>query len=175
MTVKEFVKIDKSFNNAVFIAKANYMIQRIYNAVTFDCFDEVNSFIGDKAYEKLVHRFLKIKKKDGKLVYDQIDVNTEIRDIEIVDDEYVIYAIAECSFFKYYLSDEGIIVSGDNHNKINVIHLVTFKKKIDLLDNVVNRCFGCGRSYNINDSSTCPYCGRASDLEDFDYYIFSFD
>ena len=42
-------------------------------------------------------------------------------------------------------------------------------------ERVTNRCYGCGTTFDINQSGICPVCGRVYDLEEIDYYIDEFE
>lgn len=174
MTVEELVKIDSNFNSALFISKANNMIKKVYNAVTLQELPKVDHFISDEVYSRFFQEMEYASSNGCHLFYDEVNVDSVIRDIQMIDDTYVISVNATCKYLKYCLDVQGNFVSGSDKNRITVVHQVIFKKKKNNTDMTTNRCRGCGFTYNIQDNGICPSCGRVYDLEEIDYYIDQF-
>ncbi len=175
MTIEELVQKDSSFNSSIFISKANNMVKKLYNATTLDELDSVDHFASDEVFNKFKDKLNKAKARNLRLIFDQVNVNTEIKNITEVSNNYVISTLVTCKYYKYYLDSNGNIVEGNDDTRSTVIHQVDFVKRIGNSLPEVVRCLGCGTSLNINEDGKCPNCGRIFDLEEFDYYIDMFE
>ena len=175
MTIAELVQKDNSFNSSIFISKANNMIKKLYNSTTLDELDNVDHFASDEVFNKFKRKLDDAKSKNLKLVYEQVNVDTNIRDIREENNNYIIYCLVTCKFYKYCLDANGNVVSGDNSSRSTIIHKVEFIKRVGAKNEEVSRCLGCGTPLDINNSGKCPNCGRVFDLEEYDYYINKFE
>ena len=175
MTIDELEQKDSSFNSSIFISKANNMVKKLYNAVTLDELDTVDHFASDEVFNKFKEELATSKEKKEKLIYNQVNINTEINDIEETDDQYRINCSVYCKYYKYYLSEEGEFLHGNQDKRDEIIKQAVFCKKKTAKRDVVDHCSGCGFSLNINDNGKCPNCGRIFDLENFDYYLDKFE
>ena len=172
MNVKELVQKDKTFSSELFISKANNMVKRLYNAITLNELEHVDHFISDNVYNEIEAQIKKADSKNCRIVYDEINVDTNIYDIKEVLNAYKIYADVEIKCLRYTKEkNSDAIIGGDPNNRINISKMIVFKKKLNNNDLVTNRCRGCGTTYDINYSGICPVCGRTYDLEEIDYYI----
>ena len=174
MTVEELCKMDNSFNSSMFISRANNMIKKLYNSTTLDELDMVDHFASDDVFNKFKKKLEVAKNNNEKLIYDQVNVSTEIKDISITEEAINISCNATCSYCEYYLDSNGKIVFGSNTERKSVIHPVVFKKKLGARRDDALRCLGCGTTFNINENGICPNCGRVFDLEEYDYYLYMF-
>ncbi len=175
MTIEELTKKDNNFNSSIFVSKANNMVKKLYNAVTLDEIDEVSHFANKEIINKFKNMIDSAKANGERLIFDQVNVSTEIKDIDVSIDYYQIACLVTCRYCKYNLDSNGKIVSGSNTDRSTVIHKVLFQKKIINSNNGVYRCLGCGTSIDVNNNGICPNCGRVFDLDEFDYYIESFE
>lgn len=175
MTVEELSKKDNGFNSSIFISRANNMIKKLYNAVTLDELDTVDHFASDRVFNSFKEELDEAKAKNEMLIYDQVNVQTEIENIEEEKDLYKVSCLVHCKFCKYYLSANGDLLRGNQDTRIEVMKKAVFCKKIGTNREVVSRCLGCGMPLNINDNGKCQNCGRVYDLEEFDYYLDSYE
>lgn len=176
MTIDELAYQDKDFNRELFISKANNMVKRIYTAITLNELEKVDHFISDEVYNKFINQIKNANSRNCHIIYEEINVNTKITDIDKEMDTYKIYTDIEVKCLRYFKSRENdSIVGGNLNSRITLNNKVVFKKKINNNDLVTNRCRGCGTTYNINYSGICPICGRVYDLEEIDYYIDKFE
>ena len=174
MTVEELCKIDNSFNSSMFISRANNMIKKLYNSTTLDELDTVDHFASDEVFNKFKKKLEIAKNNNMKLIYDQVNVSTEIKDISMTEEAINISCNSTCSYCEYYIDNNGKIVSGSNTERKRVIHQVVFQKKFGARRTEVLRCLGCGTTFNFNENGICPTCGRVFDLEEYDYYLYMF-
>ncbi len=171
MTIGELAEKDSSFNSSIFTSKANNMVKKLYNATTLDQLDEVDHFASDSVFARFKSRVSEAKANNLRLIYDEVSVNTEIKDISEDINSYMINCLVTTKYCKYYIDNTGKVVQGDNKNRSTVIHNATFRKKKGASMPEVARCLGCGTPINVNENGKCPSCGRIFDLEEFDYYL----
>ena len=170
MTIRELEKRDSGFNSNIFISKANNMIKKLYNAVTLDELDTVDHFASDEVFNKFKKELEMAKASNRKLTYNQVNISTEIKDIEEVDGMFKITCSVRCKYYKSY----GISIE-DMDSRTEVYKKAIFCKRIGAERGEVARCSGCGMSLNINESGKCPNCGRIYELENYDYYLDYFE
>jgi len=175
MTVEELMEKDKNFNQSLFTSRANNMVKKLYNSITLNELNTVDHFVSDKVFNKFKKMQEDAINNGERLIFDQVNVDTLIKDIDIVDNTYKITCNITCKYCKYYLDKNGNVTRGNNTDRSTVIHIVTLCKKVGVERDNVARCFGCGTTFNINETGICPTCGRVFDLEEFDYYIDSFE
>lgn len=175
MTVEELTERDKSFNQSLFTSRANNMVKKLYNSITLNELDKVDHFVSDKVFNKFKKMQEDAISVGERLIFSHVNVDTVIKDIAIVNNSYTITCNITCKYCKYYVDANGNVVRGNSTNRSTVIHIVTLCKKVGVERDSVARCFGCGTTFNINESGICPTCGRVFDLEEFDYYIESFE
>ena len=174
MTLDELVKRDSSFNSSTFISKVNNMVKKLYNATTLNELETVDHLVSDKVLKSFQDEIDKANSINEKVIFDQVNVNSEIRDISVIDDFYMIRCTVTVQYFKYYIDNNGNYTQGNQSTKTRVIRNAILKKPVGSSLGIVNRCLGCGTTLNINDNGKCPSCGRIFDLEEFDFYIEDF-
>ena len=167
MTVEEYGKMDPTFNRSKFIGSVNRMIQNIYIAISFDHIDTIHSYMDDKTYLQLLDRVERMS--DGLILkYDNVFIDSEIKEIHLVRGVPTIEVSSTCNFSKYYL-ENGEIVRGSNEDIIQVLHSFSFRKNQNALP--FYRCDGCGASFDMRQEEKCPNCGSSCIHEENDYYI----
>lgn len=177
MKLEEYLKIDNNFNNSIFISKVNNMIKMIYNAITLNKLDTVIQFMSDDLYNKYKEMIDNNTNNNLKVIYDEVNVNSEIVSIDNTNDYYLINVRSEIKYLKYYVSlSNNTFISGDKDNRITKISNVVLKKKINSKDyDNTYKCLGCGSSIDINSGFKCLHCGRVYDLDEFDFIIYNME
>lgn len=175
MTVDDFQKIDVHFSESQFLASSNYMVKKLFHAISLNQLEDVNHFINDSVYQKFQGMIASSLEKNAKLVYDEVNVQSEVESIRQILNTYEIVVKAHCKYCKYFTSMDGKVIGGSSTNRMSITHQVVFQKEVDSQRQIVNRCLGCGASFNIKESGKCPNCGRIYDLEKFDYIIVKFE
>ena len=175
MTKEEFLEKDQDFNESVFLSKANNRIKNLYQSITLKQFDRTRAFISDALYEELDDKLRSYLEDKIYPFYDEINIDSDIRSFDILGDFLVVTVQARIRYLKYFRSIEtNEIVSGDDRNRVEVIHHAVFKKRVHTVSND-HRCFGCGSTILIENAGKCPVCGRKYDIESFDYLLDEFD
>ena len=174
MTVDEFKDVDKTFNESMFITKANNIFVKLFTAIMMDKLDEVDHFISDyvMAYAKGIVNGL--KDKNQRQMYDELNVKeSKISSIDVLDNVYEIKVYLQSRYMDYIISlDSGDTVSGNDQSRIQVDYMLTFRKKKDAdTQGIVRKCPGCGATLNVNNSGKCDYCGSIYNQEDYDWVL----
>lgn len=171
MTLDELVKRDSSFNSSTFISKVNNMVKKLYNATTLNELDTVDHFASDKVLNSFQNEISIANNNNERVIFDQVNVNSEVKDVSEYDNNYMIRCLVTVQYFKYYIDNNGKFTHGNQDIKSKVIRTAILKKPVGSSLGMVNRCLGCGTTLNVNDNGKCPSCGRIFDLEEFDFYI----
>ena len=174
MTLDELVKRDSSFNSSTFISKVNNMVKKLYNSTTLNELDKVRHFASDKVLSSFQNEIDKANSMGNKIIFDQVNVNSEVKDISIYDNYYIIRCLVRVQYFKYYMDNNGNYMEGNQNTKSSIMRTALLKKPVGSSLGIVNRCLGCGTTIDINDNGKCPSCGRIFDLKEFDFYIEDF-
>ena len=164
--------MNSDFNSSIFISKVNNMMKLIYNSISLNKLDEVIQFMSDDLYNKLKEKIDNNTNNNCRVIYDEVNVSSEIRGTQNMEDYSIISVQCNIKFLKYYVSlEDGSYISGDRDNRLNKILNVTLKRKNSAIDSNVFKCLGCGFSMNITDGYKCPKCGRVFDLDEYDFII----
>ena len=163
----------ENYNSSILISKVNNMMKLIYNSISLNKLEDSIQFMSDKLYDKLKNKIDNNTNNGCRVIYDDIIINSEIKDTRVKEDYTYISVRCEIEYYKYYVSlTDNSVVSGDNEKKSNKILTVMLKKKNNSIGNdSVYKCLGCGTSMNITNGYKCPNCGRVFDLEEYDFII----
>ena len=172
MTIDDLKQKDSTFQSSLFLSKANSRMKKIFNAITLNELDSVHHFMSENVFLKFQKEMNDAKNEGLRLIYEEVNIQSDISNIEEIDQSFLIHVFMECKYLKYYLSlDSGNVVKGNNQNRSSCIYHVVFKKKMGTSLGEVARCLGCGSPIPINENGKCPHCGRIFDLDQFDYII----
>lgn len=159
-------------NSDILISKVNNMVKLIYNSITLNKLEDVIQFMSGDLYNKFKKTIDDNTSNNCRIIYDEVNVNSEIKNITNMDEYIFIDVICNVKFLKYYVSlSDGSYISGDRDNRINKILNITLKRKSNVKDNETFECLGCGYSIDITNGYKCPKCGRVFDLNEYDFII----
>ena len=176
MTLEELREKDQDFNASLFIGKVNNMLKKIYNAITLNELDTVKHFLSESAFQKIQEKNDEVIQKGNHLNYEEVNVNSVIRNVDDGDDYYRIEVYATIKYLQYVKSNDGKIISGNDENRVTTNRRVLLTKLKNTNDKKgFYRCLGCGATLDINDNGKCSHCGRIFNLEEFDYIIDSIE
>ena len=174
MRVNEFVNIDNTFNEAMFLTKVNNIFIKFFSAIMADNLSNVDHFISDNVYNYGERIIDKVRSKNYRQMYDELNVkNSRINNIEVTDNEYIIEVYLEARYMDYIIDlNTGNIVSGNDSSRIEVDYSLRFVKKIGFLQQgIARKCPACGAPMNVNKSGKCDYCGSIYNQEDYDFVL----
>lgn len=174
MSIDEFIQIDKSFNEAMFLTKVDNIFVKLLTAAMLDEMDTVNHFISDDVFNVYQNMVNSLNASGHRQMYDELNVKTSrIRNIEVNDNEYVITVDLQARYMDYILDlESGNKVSGDDTCRIEVSYTLKFVKRASTMtQGMVRRCPGCGSPMDVNNAGKCSYCGGIYNLEDYDWIL----
>lgn len=176
--MNELIAIDKSFNEGMFISKANNIFVMLHNAVMMDNLDQVRHFISEELeakYEKIIDE---LDSKNECQMYDEFNVkNTFIRNVEIRDGYAYINVDIVSRYMDYIVNkDTGKFIRGINTHRVEKMNHLVFCKKIGAtyIGNTI-KCPYCGADIDVNASGKCSYCQRIFDAENHDWILISIE
>ena len=159
-------------NSDILISKVNNMMKLIYHAITLNKLDTVIQFMSDDLYNKFKETIDNNTNNNCRVIYDEVNVNSEIKNITNMNEYIMIDVRCNIKFLKYYVSlEDGSYISGDKDNRISKVLNVTLKRKGNVKDTNIFKCLGCGYSIDITNGYICPKCGRVYDLDEYDFII----
>lgn len=174
MTIEEFVSIDKTFNEAAFITKANNIFVKFFTAIMMDKLNDVDHFVSDEVFAYGENIISPLREKNYRKMYDELNVKTSrIDSIDIIDNEYIINVYLQSRYMDYTLDlNTGNLVFGNDSSRIQVDYMLTFTKKASAkVQGVAKSCPACGAPMNVNFSGKCDYCGSIYKQEDYDWVL----
>lgn len=171
--IDELLKIDSSFNEAMFITKVNNIFVKLMNAVMFKDLDSVRHFLSDEMEEKFKIIIDDLNNKGLTEVFDELNVkDTFIKDVNIVDGVIIIDVDLISRYMDYFIDSDGNYVKGIRDYRIEKINRLTFSKDVSSKnDSIVKKCPSCGASIDVNKSGKCSYCGSIYNNEDYDFIL----
>ncbi len=166
MTIEEYGQLDQTFNRSKFISDINRMMQKIYESISNDNLESIKSFMSDEVYQKYQDMIQRSKDKGLTIKYDNVVIDSEIKEITKVNGNPQITVNTTCNYSKYYTRD-GEIVSEDN--KLQTIYNIIVTKNEHT--KIYYCCEGCGKSFDAANYDKCPHCGSDFIEEKYDYTI----
>ena len=86
MRVSEFTNIDNTFNEAMFLTKVNNIFIKFFTSIMTDKLAAVDHFISDDVYNYGENILNKVRSKNYRQMYDELNVkNSRISNIEVTD------------------------------------------------------------------------------------------
>ena len=171
MTVEELRKIDVDFNQSLFISKVNNMIENLYEAITKNELEKVSYYLGENIYQKYRDMMQKLSEKNERVVYDQVSVYSEIKDILEENGKISIVVSSICQYIKYYENKETKeFLRGNKEETTEAIHRYKMIKN-EMKSENTNRCPNCGVTYDFIKEEQCPHCGSVKPISKYDYIM----
>ena len=176
--MNELIKMDPTFNEAMFITKVNNIFVMLHSAVMMDNLDRVRHFLSDNVILKYEKILKDLNNRNVRQMYDELNVKeTHIRNIEIKED-CVIIKVEIISRYMDYLVDKstGKFISGYNDHRIEKRNYLELTKMLGAkaygLD---KKCPGCGANIDVNNRGKCDYCGTIFNTKNYDWILTSIE
>ncbi len=172
----ELLKVDKTFNESMFITKVNNIFVMLKSCVMTRNLDRVRHFISlelEKEYDEIINR---LKEENEINMYDELNVkDTKIKNIEITEEKIIITVNLTSRYMDYIIdANTKEYISGVNDHRIEKENTLVFEKIINAKNyGLIKKCPTCGASINLNKSGKCPYCRNIFDAENYDYILTS--
>ena len=173
----ELLKIDHTFNKGMFITKVNNIFIMLHSAIMMGDIDRVRHFLSDELEDYYQNKVDDLNRRNIRQMYDELNVkDTIIKDIQINDNNVIIKVDIISRYMDYVVDKKTLkFISGYNDHRIEKINHLVLEKKINVKNNTISTCHGCGASIDINNNGKCEYCGRIYDAEDYDWILTSLE
>ena len=174
---EELIKVDPSYDESIFLSKVDHIFIMLLDAIMQRDLSPVKHYLSDEVYEKynyMVTDYLNTKKIR---LFDEMNVkSTDIRDINITENEITINVTLTSRYMDYFIDEEGNYISGIKDHRIEKTNHLVFTKKIGAKElKEVRRCPSCGATLDINHTGVCPYCKNTIDMSEYDYILTSIE
>ncbi len=171
--VEELQKLDETFSTSMFKTKVDNVFVMLMTSIMMKDMLKVRHFLSDEVYNKYVTYVDNLIKNNQIQMYEQLNVtSTEIEDINILEDQFIIRVIIVSKAIDYIMSSEGKIVAGQDESRIMKNNYLTFtKKRVVKKEHDAKKCPGCGANINANYDGKCAYCGRTYNAVDYDWIL----
>ena len=117
----ELIKYDSSFNEAMFITKANNIFIMLHTSIMMDDLDRVRHFISKKLEERYEALLNELNSQNVRQMYDELNVKTHtITGINIENNEAIISTTLVSRYMDYKI---------DKDTKITYVSISEWKKK----------------------------------------------
>ena len=174
MTLGEYKSIDSTFNESMFLTKANNIFVKLFTAIMTEKLEEVDHFVGDDVFAFAQSKMNYAKNQGCRQMYDELNVkDSQIMNVEVKQDVYEIKVFLQSRYMDYIINlNDGNVMSGDDTRRIKVDYNLTFTKKIDAMEQGITRkCPTCRAPLSVNTSGVCEYCGSVYNQEDYDWVL----
>ena len=157
----------------LFKSKASDIFIKLLLGIMSRDLSRVKPFLSDELYNK----YLDVVNNDinNNLIhcYDELNVkNIDIVKEVSVDEYYYVFINLTSLYMDYYMNaDTSEYVSGVNNRRVEVVHEITFKKKVGVEKVNVTKCPNCGASVDLEKVSKCPYCNEDLSNINYDYIM----
>ena len=178
MEIYELEKMDNSFTQSMFITRVNNIFTKLLNGIMFNNLEDVRHTISDNVYNYALNIINENISKNLRKMYDELNIkSTDIYNIYVDNDYYIIEVIITTRYLKYYIKlDNGDYVSGDKTNRVVEKYKLVFKKKKNTKSlKSIRYCTNCGKALDLNNSGKCIYCNTYFDIKKYDYILESID
>ncbi len=174
MNLSEFLGLEPSFSESMFLSKVNHVFIKIFSAIMFEKLDDVKHLMSDNVFLWCEKKIESARMLNGRQMYDELNVkSSRIVSIDKFLDRYEIRVFVEARYMDYIMdSDTSKIIRGQNERRIQKNYSLTFTKQLDAKEQKnVRKCPNCGASLDINNSGKCSFCHNVYNLEDYDWIL----
>lgn len=179
MTGEEYKStFDPSFDENVFITKANNIVIKYFNSITMRDIDKYDHFFADDLFNKGKEMIAEAEANGSIRMFDELNIRfSRINRIEYDDNFYYAYVNMNILYMDYFINKaSGVVVKGDNHTRVPHQYIVVFAKSRTAKEQVlVKTCPTCGASLNPNSNGICEYCHTVYNQEDHDWVLLKID
>lgn len=155
LTEEEIKKIDLTIDYDKFINKVFEIYRNVQIGwMNFD-YELLRGLLSDELYNQYKMQLDILKVKNQKNVMKDIKfVLSGIVSIDKKDNSETIVTFLKVSMFDYIINQNGKVVRGSRHKKLNVSYYITLERGYKILD----KCPQCGAKVLDKFSQECKYC-----------------
>lgn len=169
----ELINLDSNFSESEFLGKVNNIYVMLCTSMMTNNLERVKHFLGSKLYELKKKELEELNNQNIIQMYDELNVNPRIIDVEITSDKFVIKVNMISKYLDYIISsDTKEFVSGNKNYRIEKSNILIFTKIRNFKDlGVVRQCPYCGASMDLNNTGQCKFCHKTFDMTNYDWIL----
>lgn len=174
MTINEYTKIDKLFDETIFLENVNTMFKKLLSSITLNNIDQIKHYFNEEIYNKTKQIIDSNNNKNQLQIYELLNVkDSNINKFTEFDNYYEIEVLLNSRYIEYIIDkDTSKVISGNTESRINVDYLLTLTKSKNTKEiKSVFKCPGCGASVDIDETGICDYCDTSFDLSNYSWII----
>lgn len=174
--MNELINLDPTFTESSFKTKVDNIFVMLHMALMTDNMKRVDHFINDQVYDIFNNRLSILNNNNERQMFDELNVkSTEISDIKILDNKYVITVNLISRYMDYIVDkDTNKFKRGNNLSRVEKQNILVFEKKRSAKkEGVVRFCPNCGHPMDVNKSGYCEFCHSTYNQEDYDWVLTS--
>ena len=174
--INDLIKIDSSFNEAMFLTRVNNIFMLLHTAIMSDNINLVKHYLSDELANKYSNIIEQNKQNNVIQMFDEFNVKiSSIQSIDITDDKIIINVSLIARYMDYKLDrTTRKYVSGNNKSRDEYSFNLRFEKLLEAKEmGTIRKCPSCGASLDIMKSGECPYCHQIFNAKNYDYILVS--
>lgn len=176
--LEELKKLDSTFTESMFKTKVDNIFVLMMSAIMFKDMSRVYSSLNEDMRNQIQNRINELLNNNEIQMYDELNVkHTEIGNVQILEDRYVIEVILTSRYMDYKLDNTTKkFKSGNNSSRIEKRNRLLFEEKRDHKSlGIATKCPNCGANIDYNYSGVCEYCKAQMPKEDYDWILTSWE
>lgn len=176
--LEELKKLDSTFTESMFKTKVDNIFVLMMSSIMFRDITRISSSLSENMRMQIQNRINELQDRNEIQMYDELNVkHTDIKDVQILEDRYVIEVILTSRYMDYRLDGSTRkFKSGNNSSRIEKKNRLVFEEKRDHKSlGVVAKCPNCGANIDYNYSGVCEYCKSQMPKEDYDWILTSWE
>ena len=176
--LEELKKLDSTFTESMFKSKVDNIFVLMMSSIMFRDITRIYSSLNEGMRHKVQEIIDELNSKNEIQMYDDLNVkDTEIKNVQILADRYVIEVLLTSRYLDYKLdATTKKYKSGNNSSRIELRnHLVFEEKRNHKSLGMAAKCPNCGANIDYNYSGVCEYCKEQMPKEDYDWILTSWE
>ena len=171
--MNELMKLDNTFRESVFLGKVNNIYVMLCTSMMTNHLERVKHFLSDNLYDLKVQELEELNRQNIIKMYDELNVNASIIDVEITDEKFIIKVSMHTKYLSYNIDkDTKKFISGNKDYRIQDNKTLIFTKRRDFKTlGMVRQCPFCGASMDLNNTGFCKFCHKTFDMKEYDWIL----
>ena len=169
----ELMNLDNTFNEHNFLSKVNNIYVMLCTSMMTNNLERVRHYLSNELYEIKKNELEELNNQNVIKMYDELNVNSNIIDVQITDDKFIIKVNMRTKFLDYIINkDTKEFISGNKNYRIEVNKTLVFTKIRNFKElGIVRKCPYCGASMDLNNNGQCRFCKKTFDMKDYDWIL----
>ncbi len=176
--LEELKRLDNTFTESMFKSKVDNIFVLMMSSIMFKDISRISSSLNENMRAQIQRRIDELQRNNEIQMYDELNVkHTEIGNVQILEDKYVIEVILTSRYMDYKLDNTTKkYKSGNNSSRIEKRNRLIFEERRDHKSlGIAAKCPSCGANIDYNYSGVCEYCKAQMPKEEYDWILTSWE